>query len=185
MALRQVVLQEHALDGQGQLQDAHLVRDRGLVLPQAPGQLVLGEAVIPNQVLIALRLLHVMQVFPLQVLHHGDDRAVLLVGGEHDRVDRRHAGHAAGAQPSLPRDELVGIVPRLADADGLQKAVLLNGSAEFLQRLLGKDAPRLIGIGANGFDGNPRDLPFAHPEVPSIHCALCLHTFHSISCCFT
>ena len=140
---------------------------------------------IPNQVLIALRLLHVMQVFPLQVLHHGDDRAVLLVGGEHDRVDRRQAGHAAGAQAALPHHKLAFVQPDPPHADGLQKAVLLDGSAEFLQRLLCKDAPRLIGIGANGFDGNPRDLPFAHSEVPSIHCALCLHTFHSISCCFT
>ena len=62
-----------------------------------------------------------MQVLPLQILHHGDDRAVLLVSAENDGIDELHSRHATGAQqPSFPAMSSKLSLPQFPNADWLE-----------------------------------------------------------------
>ena len=149
---------QHALDHQlphrgGQGSEPQGVGDGGAGLAHALGQLLLGEPEVGEQGQVALRLLHRVQVLPLEVF----DKAQL----QHFAVvrlddDHRHlpAARQLGRPPAaLPGDDLVVPGGQPPDSEGLDDAVLPDGGGQVGQGVLIEPLPGLVQAGLHLGDG--------------------------------
>ena len=107
--------------------------------------LLLGEAVVLHQHLVALSFLHGAQVLPLEVLDHGQLGGLAVVGLDHHHGDLSEACQPGGPPAALAGNNLVVAGAELPDGQGLDDAVLTNGLRQLLQLLLIKVLPGLSG----------------------------------------
>ena len=116
-------------------------------------RLLLAQAVAPQQPGDGFRLLHVVQIPPLEVLDQRQQRRVLLV---HPRQQTRHLpqpGDPRRPPAALPRHQLVH-ASLLPDGQGLQNAVGGDAGRQLLQALRVEPAAGLLGIGSYVVDGH-------------------------------
>ena len=106
---------------------------------------------------IGSRLLYRIEILPLDVLDERDLHHLLLGGDvHHERGDRRHTGRSDRPQPTLSGEDLVSPA-ELPHQDGLDHALLQDGSLQFLDVLRIELRTRLVGI-----RGDVRDIDLPH-----------------------
>src|ERR1041385_96168 len=109
MTRRDLAILDHELDRVGQSQQAQQVRDRRSILSNRVGYLLLSEAELVEQTLIAARFFDRVEVGALQVLDEGKHEHCLLVEVPHDRLNVGPSKVGRGSETPFPRDELESI----------------------------------------------------------------------------
>ena len=135
-------------------QRAHLVRQvqqpqgvghgaAGLAHPL--GGLLLGQAVLLHQRAVALRLLHGVQVLPLEVLDHGQLHGLAVVGLDDHHRHLTQTRHPGGTPAALAGDDLIVSGLQLPHRQRLDDAVLPDGIRQIGQRVRVELLPGLGG----------------------------------------
>ena len=97
----------HGPHGGTQLQQAHGVGYGGPGLAHPLGRLLLGHVVLLHQRLVALSLLHGVQILPLEVLDHGQLHGLAVVGLDDDGRHLRQTRHPGGPPAPFAGDDLI------------------------------------------------------------------------------
>ena len=100
------------------------------------------------------RLLHGVQVLPLEVLHQGQLHDLPVVGLDDQHRDLFEARHSGGPPAALPGDDLIVAVPGLPDRQGLDEPVLGDGVRQGLHGLGLKLLPGLEGVRLHPMQGH-------------------------------
>ena len=101
----------------------------------------------------AERFLERRQILTLQVLDHGDLERMVVA---YQSRNRGEAGHFRRSISALAGEQQVLIVGLALDDHGLQHAALANRLRELGQTLLVEISPRLLRIGPDVLEGQPR-----------------------------
>ena len=122
------------------------------------GGVLLGQAIVVDELLIAAGLFHRVQVFPLQILHQRKLRDAAVVRLQDPDRDFQQAGHPGGAPAALAGNDLIIPVFEPAHDHRLDQAVPRNGGGEVLQALFIKALARLILTRLHLGEGKRADL---------------------------
>src|SRR5207248_8532393 len=90
------------------------VGDSRTIPTDGVGHILLREFEFRDQALVTARLVHWGKIIPLEVLDQGECQERAVIGIALHRRDPLPPKLLAGAQPALPRDELVGAIPALS-----------------------------------------------------------------------
>jgi hypothetical protein len=143
-----------ASDVGGQVEQAHGVGHGGPALAYAARDLGLGQAKLVDELLVGQGFFQGVQVGALDVLDEGDFQHGLGGGLFDDDGQFGEAGALAGAPAALAGNEGVLAAAGVVDNEGLDEAVFADGVGQFLQRFFVHMAARLVGVGADGVDGD-------------------------------
>ncbi len=143
----ELAVPDPALDLRGQGEQPERVGDRGALLADPLGDLLLGQAQIVDQRLEGGRLLDGVQLLALEVLDEGQLQQPVVRDLLHDRRDLEQPRDLGRPPAALPRDQLV--LPPLDRPDDhrLEHPVLLHRRRQLLQALLLEPLPRLLPVG--------------------------------------
>ena len=181
VALGQAVVQNELPLVPCQLQKAEFVGQRRLCHPQPLGRFGLGAVPQDHHVPQALCLLKWVQVCPLQIFEQAKRGGALVGEVADDGWDGPHLRQLAGAEPPLPRDQLIAAVG-LPHRDGLQQTVFPDALGQPRKLLLIEGRARLIRRGMDVFHRELHDLSsgsstFKHKNAPFTKVCACFQQF--------
>ena len=149
MAFRQAVLPECQQHFLSVAQQPQLVGHGALTFPQESGCLLLTQAAPLHQPGNTFRLLHKIQVLPLQIFHQGRQGRLPIVHPHNNAGNLRQTSQLSCPKPPLSGDKLIPLL-HSAHRQRLEYPMLGNGLGQFLQSFRREHPPGLIGIGTNG-----------------------------------
>ena len=134
--------------GGGQGGEPQGVGDGGAGLAHPGGQLLLGQPEVGEQGQVALRLLHRVEVFPLEVFDQAQLQHLPVVRLDDDHRHLPAAGQLGGPPAALPGDDLIVPGGQPPDCEGLDNAVFPDGGGQigqgvFIEPLSGLVQPGL------------------------------------------
>ena len=168
VARRERPLAERRLHARRQLEEPERVGDRRPALPHLLGHLLLRQADLLHEALVAERHLDRVEVLALDVLDDGHLEHGLRVRLADVARDAREPGAAGRPEPALARDQLVAAVPERPDRERLDDPELADRGGKLVERPLVEVLPRLVRVGADGLDlevGDAAGEPAALLEV--------------------
>ena len=171
MALRQSCLPQR-LQHRGTVpQQPQLIGNGALADAQQTGSLLLAHAPVVQQAADPCRLLHKIQILPLEIFDHSRHGGFLLIHAHYDAGDLCQPRLHTCPQPPLSCDQLIAVA-HPPDGQRLQDAVLADGVGQLLQRILLKYPARLGGVGLNGPGGDEDDPSGLHVgfQFLAMHC---------------
>ena len=154
MALGQAALPEKGAGLHAQAQQSQPVCQRRWAHGEHGGQLLLGQAVLVQDAPAGFRLVQIVQILPLQVLDQADERAVTVVGAEHDGVRVGPSQCFQRPQPALARDQLVLACGAAAHQQRREQPEAPDGLRQLLNGGLVDALARLIGTGRDAAELN-------------------------------
>ena len=95
------------LDQLGQPEEPEGVRNRGTVLPKAPGQLLLSPAEFGQEPLVGLCCFHRIEILAKEILDEAEFECLGVARLAHDRRHARQARLLGSSPPALPHKNLV------------------------------------------------------------------------------
>jgi len=117
--------------------------------------LLLGEAELARQPVIAAGLLHGGQVQALQVFHDGHLHGLLVGNRAHHRGDGLMVEHARSFAAALAGNDLIASACYRPHHDGLQHAYGLNGSGQLVERgRVERNGARLVRVAVEVVEQN-------------------------------
>ena len=150
MALAQRALLHHVLNGLGQREQPQRIGNGGAGTAHPCGDLLLGQRKLLHQTAVAPRLLHGVEVFPLQILNEGHLEHPLVLQLLELNRQLGQPGQPGRAPAPLPGQQLIPAVSHITHQQGLQHAVAGDGVGKLLQLLLVKLPAGLVLVGLNG-----------------------------------
>ena len=129
MTLREPPVGDGSLDAECKIQEPQRVGHGRASPPDPPGQVVLGEPELFDELAVGVGCLDRIEVLPLEVLHEGKFQLVPVGELPDDRGDPIEPGSLRRTQATLPRHQLVA-VDRFRHQDGLDDPVLGNARRE-------------------------------------------------------
>ena len=156
MAAGELSPADHGPDLAGQLKQTQRIGDRRARLDDALRDLLLRQAIVAHQLLIALRFLDRVEVLPLQILDERKLHNLALARLDDHRRDFIQTGLPRGTPSPLACDDLIiAFLFTRAHRDRRNDAVQTDAFRELVERLLREYLPRLAGV---RFDAADRDL---------------------------
>jgi len=137
--------------GFGKLQQPDGVGDRGAVLADAGGDLLLRKGKPVEQGLIGIRLLDRIQCLPLEVFNQGKFRQIPIFRLADDDGDLFQAGRLCRPPAPLAGNDLISVV-RFPDDDRLDDAAFLHGGNQFPLVIVVEVPPGLKPVRSEFFD---------------------------------
>ena len=150
-----------------EFQEAKVVGDGGTVLAHFFAELVLGEVVSFDKVLIGEGHFYRVEVLALDVLDECHFQHVFVVNRSDVGWNGDEADSLACPPTPFTSDDGVGSVAHVTKCDGLHEADLADGVGKFLQRVVVELSSRLVGIRLN----------VVHPDFLEVRRAVCLDEF--------
>jgi hypothetical protein len=152
VAFGDAAVDEGALEGGRQAEEAEGVSDGNAAAAGALGDLGLGEAVVLDEALVGAGLFEGVEVVPLDVFDQGELEGLAVGGfGDHDR-NLADAGKTGGLPAALADDEAEAAAFGDSDDEGLNNAVLADGGGEGFEAVAVEVLARLLGVGVDGVD---------------------------------
>ena len=156
MAAGELSPADHRADFLGKLQKAKCVCDRRARLYDALRDLLLRQAVVAHELLVAFGFLDRVEVLPLQILDERKLHDLALARFNDHRRDLVEAGLPGRAPSPLARDNLIcAVFFTRAHRNRCDDAVQADAFRQLVKRLLREYLPRLIGV---WFDAADRDF---------------------------
>ena len=121
-----LVLQSH-LDGGGQFEQAQVVGNGGTLLTNAFAEAFLRQSVLFQQMLVSEGYFYGVQVFALYVFDERHFHDVLVICSADIGRDACQSGKLRSTETTLAGDNLVFVVAKLAQGDGLYDADFGDG----------------------------------------------------------
>ena len=103
----QGALHQHLPDGRREGGEAQGIGDGGTGLAHPLGHFLLGHTVVGEQEQVALRLLHRVEILPLEVLNQAQLHDLSVVRLQDYRWDLGQPSQLRGAPAPLPSDDLI------------------------------------------------------------------------------
>ena len=119
MPCGQASILHQALHGRRQEEQSEGVRNRGTTLPDPPGDLLVGQREVVQELLVGRGFFQGIQVLTVEVLHQSLLQRARIVHFPDNGGNHREAGPLRRSPASLPRDQLVGAITGRADQNGL------------------------------------------------------------------
>jgi hypothetical protein len=136
-----------------QVEQADRVGDLRAAAPDALGQLLVRGPELLEQLLVGGRLFERVQVGAVDVLQQGVAQHRVVASFADDRGDRLAPDGLCRTPTAFAHDQFVSAVAGVAYDDGLEKADLLDGGLELLERFLVEDVTRLLRVRLDRRDG--------------------------------
>ena len=131
-----------------QVQQPQGIGHRRARLSHPPGGLLLGQAVVLQQAVIALRLLHRVEILALEIFNERQLHGLPVIGLYYQSRNLRQSCHSGRPPAPLSGDDLViAGMGHLPHRQGLQNAMFPNGVRQSLKLFFIEIPTGLVRIG--------------------------------------
>ncbi len=145
MAGRELLVREELLDLEGEREQSDRVGDVGPGDADPVGELLLLESELIQELAEGFAELDRVEVLAVDVLDEGFSEQVGVIGIPQDDGHGDQPRQLGGAEPPLPRDDLVAL-SRASHDDRLEDPDLADRSCQLVQGLVVESAPRLLRV---------------------------------------
>jgi hypothetical protein len=152
MAGRQGAFGQHLPHFIGKFQQAQRIGDVAAAFTDDFAQVVLGIAILRNQLLIALRLFKRVEIRTLDIFDNSDLESGPVIDIPHDDRNIHQAGHLSGTPAPFTRDDFVSVVTGAAHHNRLHDSVLPDRPRQVFKIGRIEAAARIARIAADMLD---------------------------------